>query len=183
MKAVSTTMFSLPLRVLHWLMAMLLLAQLLAGVGMIATVSVWHNRLISLHQPLGAALLVLAIARLILRRLGGAPPLPASMPRWQQHAAAASHYALYLLMFAMPLLGWAMQSAAGYPLPGLGGWHLPALLPQSVAWYAWLRLAHGVGGQLFFLAILMHIGAGLLHALVLDDGVFASITRPKRSRI
>ena len=183
MKAMSTTMFSLPSRVLHWLMAVLLLAQLLAGVGMIATVSVLHNRLISLHQPLGAALLALAIARLILRRLCGAPPLPASMPQWQQHAAAASHYVLYFLMFAMPLLGWAMQSAAGYPLPGLDGWHLPPLLPQNVTWYAWLRIAHGIGGQLFFLVILMHIGAGLLHALLLDDGVFASITRRSRRRM
>jgi cytochrome b561 len=180
MKAMSTTMFSLPSRLMHWLMAILLLAQLLAGVGMIATVSVWHNRLISLHQPLGAALLILALARLVLRRLGGAPPLPASMPQWQQHAATASHYVLYFLMFAMPLLGWAMQSAAGYPLPGLAGWHLPPLLPHSVTWYAWLRLAHGIGGQLFFLVILMHIGAGLLHALVLEDGVFASITRRVR---
>ena len=173
--------FSLPSRVLHWLMALLLLAQLLAGVGMVATVSVWHDRLINLHKPLGICLLVLVVLRLVLRWVGGSPPLPASMPAWQRYAATLSHYGLYAAMLGMPLLGWAMLSAAAYPLPGIGGWHLPPIMPHNVALYAWLRWAHGIGGQLFFLLVLMHIGAGLLHALVLkDDGVFASITRRGR---
>jgi cytochrome b561 len=173
-------MFSLPSRVLHWLMALLLLAQLLAGVGMVATVTVWHDRLVGLHKPLGLCLLVLVVLRLVLRWCGGAPPLPASMPGWQRLAAMLSHYALYALMLAMPLLGWAMQSAAGYPLPGFGGWQVPPIVPQNVALYVWLRHAHGIGGQLFFALVMLHIGAGLLHALLIRDGVFASITRRSR---
>ncbi|WP_317201507.1 cytochrome b [Janthinobacterium sp.] len=170
-------MFGLPSRIMHWLMAVLLMMQLLAGAGMVATVSVWHERLIALHKPLGICLLALAILRLVLRRLGGAPPLPASMPGWQRRASTLSHYALYALMLGMPLLGWAMQSAAAYPMPGVGAWHVPAIMPQNVALYAWLRWAHGVGGQVFFVTVLIHIGAGLLHALVIKDGVFAAITR------
>lgn len=175
--------FSMPSRLLHWLMAVLLLCQLLAGVGMITTVSVWHNRLTGLHKPLGICLLIVVIFRLMLRLTGATPSLPATMPLWQRHAATASHYALYILMFAMPILGWAMQSAAGYPLPNIAGWNVPAIASQNVVLYVWLRWAHGIGGQLFFVVVLMHIGAGLLHALVLKDGVFANITwRPRAKR-
>ena len=177
----SMTSFSLPSRLMHWLMALLLLGQLLAGVGMVATVSVWHERLVNLHKPLGIGLLALVLLRLALRWIGGSPPLPASMPAWQRHAATLSHYALYAAMLGMPLLGWAMLSAGGYPLPGVGGWHLPPIAPQNVTLYAWLRWAHGIGGQLFFLLVLMHIGAGLLHALVIKDGVFASISRRRKA--
>ena len=173
------TSFTLPSRLLHWLMAPLLVAMLLIGIGMVSSVSAWRPWLLNLHKPLGISLLVLGLLRLALRLVGGAPALPSSMPLWQQVLAKVSHWLLYGAMLAMPLLGWAMLSAAGYPLPGLAGWHLPAIAPQNVSLYAWLRAAHGICGEVFFAAILMHIGAGLLHALVLRDGVFASMALRK----
>jgi cytochrome b561 len=171
----ANTGFSGPSRILHWLMAPLLLAMLLIGVGMIGTLSSMRPLLVDLHKPLGLALLVLALLRLLLRLGGKAPALPSSMPAWQRVAAGLSHWLLYGAMLAMPLLGWAMLSAGGYPLPGVAGMHLPPLVSQNVVLYADLRLAHGVVGQMFFALIVMHIAAGLLHALVLKDGVFASI--------
>ncbi|QRX82090.1 cytochrome b [Glaciimonas sp. PAMC28666] len=173
--------FSLPSRLLHWLMAPLLLAMLLIGVGMISTVSHWRLWLIGIHKPLGLALLVLVVLRLLLRLLGHSPKLPSSMPAWQRHVATLSHWLLYGAMFAMPLLGWGMLSAAGYPLPGIGAFHLPSIAPQNVTLYAWLRYAHGVCGQAFFALIVFHIAAGLLHALVLKDGVFKSISLRAKS--
>jgi cytochrome b561 len=175
------TRFSLPARALHWLMAPLLVAMLLIGVGMISTLSSMRPLLVELHKPLGLALLVLAVLRLLLRLSGQAPALPSSMPAWQRHAARVSHWLLYGAMLAMPLLGWSMLSAGGYPLPGFAGTQLPPLLAQNVTLYAHLRLAHGIVGKVFFALILMHIAAGLLHALVLKDGVFASIALRFRS--
>ena len=168
--------FSRPSRILHWLMAPLLLAMLLIGVAMISTVSAWRPRLIDLHEPLGIALLLLAILRLSLRLKGGTPHEAAALPKWQAHIAALSHYLLYGAMLAMPLLGWGMLSAAGYPLPAIAGIHLPAILPHDPSLYAWLRSAHGICGTVFFAAIVLHISAGLLHALILKDGVFSSIS-------
>ncbi len=168
--------FSLPSRLFHWIMAPLLLAMLLVGVGMVATVSEWRPILVGIHKPLGLALLVLAIARLIMRLAYGAPDLPESMPGWQKAIAKLSHWVLYGAMLSMPLLGWSMLSAAGYPLPGVGGWHLPPIAPVNVDLYAFLRAAHGIVGKIFFATILMHIGAGLLHALLLKDGVFDAMS-------
>lgn len=177
----ANTWFSLPSRALHWLMAPLLLAMLLIGVGMISTLSSMRPLLIDIHKPLGLLLLVLAVLRLLLRLIGKTPALPSLMPAWQRHAASLSHWLLYGAMLAMPLLGWAMLSAGGYPLPGFSGMHLPPLVAQNVTLYANLRLAHGIVGEVFFALIVMHIAAGLLHALVLKDGVFASIALRFRS--
>jgi len=173
--------FSLPSRLFHWIMAPLLLAMLLVGVGMVTTVSDWRPILVGIHKPLGLALLVLAIARLVTRLAKGAPALPATMPSWQQAIAKLSHWVLYGAMLCMPLLGWGMLSAAGYPLPGLGTWHLPPIAPVDVTLYAWLRAAHGIVGEIFFATIIMHVCAGLLHALLLKDGVFDAIALRSKS--
>jgi cytochrome b561 len=83
---------------------------------------------------------------------------------------------LYGLMLALPLLGWAMQSAGGYPLVLLG-WVLPAIAPQDVDLYAGLRSAHGWLAYLLFASILLHLAAALFHGLIRRDGVLAGMLR------
>ena len=94
-------------RSLHWLMAVMILAMLFIGAAMMTSL---HHRiwLIELHRPLGIAILLLALVRLVNRLLSRTPPLPADLPVWQVLAAKASHWMLYGLMLAMPLLGWAL---------------------------------------------------------------------------
>ena len=125
-------------RLLHWLMAACILAMLFIGVGMVSTVMPKYLTLVSIHKPLGIAILALALIRLALRLRYGAPPLPADLPGPMKFAAQASHYAFYVLMIGMPLLGWGMLSAAAYPVVLFGGWHLPAILPQSDSLHALL---------------------------------------------
>ena len=108
-------------RLLHWLMAVCILAMLFIGVGMVSTIMPKYLPLVSIHKPLGIAILVLALIRLAVRLRYGAPPLPADLPEPMKLAAHLSHYALYALMIAMPLLGWAMLSAAAYPVVLFGG--------------------------------------------------------------
>jgi cytochrome b561 len=176
----SATSFTLPARILHWVMAPLLVAMLLIGTGMVATLSSWHPVLVNLHKHLGVALLVLATLRLLLRLISPVPSLPKSIPLFQKIAARASHLVIYGCMLAMPFIGWAMLSAAGEPLPGLGSMHLPPIASPSVETYSLLRNLHGLLGILFFITILVHIAAGLLHALILRDGVFESISLGRR---
>jgi len=167
--------FALPARVLHWLMAVLILAMLFIGVGMISTASPTYPLLLSWHRPLGIAIVVLALVRLIVRLTHRAPPLPADLPMIQVLAAKGSHYLLYAAMIAMPLLGWAMLSAAGSPVQMWPGFVLPPILPHSALIFGWLRWAHGVIGYLFFALILAHLGAALFHGLVRRDGVLGSM--------
>jgi cytochrome b561 len=169
-------------RLLHWLMAIMVLSMLFIGIGMVATESTRYHALVSVHEPLGIAILVLVFIRLVNRWLNPPPPLPASLPSWQRMAAAGSHYVLYALMFIMPLIGWAMLSAQPYPVVLAGSLRLPPILPQSATLYAWLRQLHTVLAYLFFLVFLAHFGAALFHGLVRRDGVLESMASFGRAR-
>ncbi len=162
-------------RLLHWLMALCILTMLFIGVGMVSTVTPKYLTLVSIHKPLGAAILILALIRLAVRLRDGAPPLPADLPPQMKLGAVLSHWALYALMIAMPLLGWGMLSAAGYPVVLFGGLRLPPILPQSASLHALLWGAHFWLAFAFFGVILLHLAAALFHALVRRDGVFQAM--------
>ena len=111
--------FTMLSRILHWTMAVLIIAMLFIGVGMVASLSDYHW-LVSIHKPLGILILVLVAIRLLNRLLNPAPSLPEGMPAWQRFVAHASHVVLYALMFALPLVGWGMLSAARIPSSSMG---------------------------------------------------------------
>ena len=159
-------------RTLHWLMALCILAMLFIGVGMASTVAPKYLTLVAIHKPLGIAILVLGLIRFAVRLRYGAPPLPADLPAPMKLAAYLSHYALYALMIAMPLIGWAMLSAAEYPVALWPSLWLPQILPQSASLHTALWNAHFYLALLFFALILMHVAAALFHALIRRDGVF-----------
>jgi cytochrome b561 len=159
-------------RTLHWVMAVCILAMLFIGVGMVSTVAQDYLTLVNIHKPLGILILILALIRLVVRLVYGAPPLPLDLPEPMKLAAYLSHYALYALMIAMPLIGWAMLSAAEYPVVIWPGVWLPQILPLSPSLHTLLWNAHFYLAFLFFALILMHLAAGLFHALIRRDGVF-----------
>jgi len=162
-------------RLLHWLMALCILAMLFIGVGMVSTVTPKYLALVAIHKPLGATILVLALIRLAVRLRYGAPPLPADLPPLMKLGAGLSHWALYALMIAMPLIGWGMLSAAAYPVVLFGGLRLPPILPQSASLHTLLWDAHFLLAFAFFGVILLHVAAALYHALVRRDGVFQAM--------
>jgi cytochrome b561 len=164
------TQFAAFSRLLHWVMAAMVLTMLFVGVAMVVSVQDYHL-LVSIHRPLGIAILALVVVRFVNRLLNRPPPLPATMPRIERIAATASECTMYGLMFLLPLVGWAMLSAARYPIV-LWGWvHLPFILPHNVKLYATLRESHTILAYLFFLTFIAHFGAVLLHTLVLKDGL------------
>jgi cytochrome b561 len=174
--------FPLVSRVLHWLMALMILAMLFIGTGMAASVSERYRFLIAIHRPLGLAVLILVAIRLVNRLINPPPPLPDSLPPLQRVAAKASHVLLYALMFIIPLLGWGMLSAAPYPVVIYGSLRLPPILPQNPILYSWLRELHGDFAYLLFAVFLAHLGAALMHGLIRRDGVFESMVPWSRRR-
>lgn len=167
--------FNLLAQLLHWTMAAAILVMLFIGVAMMTSLT-WRPRLLDLHQPLGIAILLLAIVRLVNRLRHGAPALPADIPRWQAISAKASHWVLYALMFSLPLLGWGVRSAGGWPVTMFPGVTLPPIAPTHPVLYAVLRDAHGLLAWLLFAVVLMHLSAALMHAWVRRDGVFSTMT-------
>jgi cytochrome b561 len=157
-------------RLLHWTMAAMVLTMLGIGMTMVVSLADYHV-LVSIHRPLGIAILLLVVVRFVNRLLNPPPPFPATMSRMERLAATASEYTMYGLMFVLPLIGWGMLSAARYPIVLFGSVQLPFILPHNLLLYAVLRQAHTVLAYLFFLTILAHLGAILFHTLIVRDGI------------
>ncbi len=109
----SSARFPLSMRILHWLLAGLLLGMLFIGAAMVTSLLDYH-RLLALARPLGIAILVLAIVRLVNRKRSTLPPFPATMSERERRIASASEALFYALMIGLPLVGWAMLSAGSY---------------------------------------------------------------------
>ena len=164
------TQFNGLMRLLHWLMAAMVLTMLGIGVAMVVSLGDYHL-LVSIHRPLGIAILIAVVIRLVTRLSSTLPPFPATMSQQERKAAHASEMLLYGLLFVEPLVGWGMLSAARYPIVMFGSLHLFPILPHSVMLYAILRETHTILAYLFFLAFLAHFGAILFHTLIVRDGM------------
>lgn len=123
--------FGLVTRALHWAMAALILAMFALGLRITSMEPGLSNLwLYSLHKTLGLTLLALVLLRLAWHAVSRPPP-PLGPPGPARTAARAGHAALYALMLAVPLTGWAGSSATGIDVMFADRWTLPALVAPS----------------------------------------------------
>lgn len=158
-------------RIIHWIMAALILSMIGLGLMMVDSLALWRNTGLWLHKLGGVLVLALVILRLALRFTYQPPPLPSDIPLLQQRVASMSHIILYGLMFSVPLVGWAMQNAAGIPVILPGGIVIPPVVPENLSLYGLLRLAHGALAWALLGLIAAHVSAALHHGWVRRDGV------------
>ncbi|MDT5350075.1 MAG: hypothetical protein QOH91_3362 [Mycobacterium sp.] len=169
-KETAAPRFALPSRILHWVMAPMVIAQLLIGVTMIASLS-YYPQLLAIHRPLGVLILMFALVRLVNRRTHKLPPFLATMSPAERKIASWSERLLYTLLIIQPLTGWAMLSAARSPIVSLGPFELPGIAPHNIDVYAFFRQCHNVFAILLFATFTAHVCAVLFHTLVLRDGL------------
>jgi cytochrome b561 len=172
--------FNGSMRLLHWLMAALVLTMLGIGISMVASLGDYH-RLVSIHRPLGILILILVVIRFVNRLFSTLPPFPATMSPQERSAAHASEVLLYTLLLVEPFVGWGMLSAARYPIVLFGSLHLFPILPHSAMLYAFLRRTHTFLAYLLFLAFVAHFAAILFHTLIVRDGMLSRMA-PWRAR-
>ena len=115
-------------KLLHWLMAILVVVMVGVGLALprIGPGPV-TNALYEIHKSIGMLVLALVLVRLAVRWRLGAPEPVSGMPAWQRWAAGTSHALLYALMVLVPIAGWAATSACCRPVNFL--WTIPATLP------------------------------------------------------
>jgi cytochrome b561 len=162
------TQFAFLSRILHWLMAALLIAMLFIGVSMVSSLGDYH-RLLAIHRPLGISILILALMRLVTRLLNRTPTLPPTVPPTERFVMKISEALMYILFMALPLVGWAMLSAGHYPIVMFGSVHLPPIMPARPELYAMLRKTHTVLAYTLFLAFLAHMSGVLFHTWIVRD--------------
>lgn len=164
-------------RVLHWLMALMVIVTIPIGLWMTARAeaNVWGaltNALFSTHKAIGFTILLLMIVRITMKVSVGAPPYPPALPRGLQLAAKSLHHLMYVLLMLTPLFGWAGVTA--FPaLVTLGGYHLPAMpfVPVNEDLAGRLFAIHGTLATTLAVLIIGHIGAAVRH-MVRKDGIF-----------
>ncbi len=164
---------------LHWLLALALTTSF--GVGLYMTelpMSPQRLQLYSWHKWAGVTILALSVLRLLWRLTHRPPPdLPA--PAWQLRAAHLTHGMMYLLFFAVPLIGWAYSSAAGFPIVLYGVWPLPDFVPVDKALAAAIKPFHEISAWLLAALVLLHVAAVLKHRWIDHDGLWLRM-RPWR---
>lgn len=130
----SGSRYALGTRVLHWSAAALVFSTLLVGF-FLANSLADYAVLLSVHKVLGALVFVVFVIRVVNRLTDHGPALPATVGRAERIAVIGSELAMYVLLLAQPLLGWAMVSASGVPV-GLGGaLRLPPIAPVDAELY------------------------------------------------
>lgn len=165
--------------VLHWLMALLMIALTAVGLYMAALPDVGFNTkkitLILYHKEFGLLALALFVLRLGWRVTQVLPKLVEHLPDWQMIAARFVHLCFYGLMFALPMTGWLMSSAAGIPVSFFGLFTLPDFVHHNDDLFATFIGIHKWLGYALVLLIAVHMGAALLHHFVFKDDTLRRI--------
>ena len=168
----NTIRYTAPARLLHWLMAALLIGLLALGFYMSdLPLSPEKLQLYSWHKWAGVTAFILLAIRLLWRATHRPPALPASMSATAQRMAHLGHLALYALMIAIPLSGWLMSSAKGFQTVYFGVLPIPDLLAKNPELGELLATLHGGLNLLLALTVLGHAAAALKHHFVDKDDV------------
>jgi len=161
-------------RLLHWLLAALLIAQLAFGwwLDEVPRNTPARGYFINLHKSVGVVLGLLVLARLGWR-LGHKPPAwPSTLPAWQRQASSITHRLLYGLMLIVPISGYL---ASNFSKHGINFFNSIKLAPWDVDnrdIYALFNQTHKLSVALLAGLIAIHAGAALWHGLR-RDGVLS----------
>ena len=164
--------YDLITRLLHWVVAVLLIGLVCLGWYMMSIEDQPDSRwYFNLHKSFGIVAGILILIRLVWRLTHKLAPLPSSIPRWQSVSARAVHVLLYFCMLIMPITGFIGASLGKHGILFFG-----VKLP------AWLNPNHDISEQLFDVhstvvwilvgLVTLHVLAALKHLFINRDGVF-----------
>lgn len=164
---------------LHWLIAALIVSNIVIGVRMRDMEDAAAKLAsIQLHESIGISVLILSLVR-IAWRMAHPASLPAAMKPWEKRLARTVHVALYVIMLTLPLTGWLVATTRmtlppirlfdAVPWPWLPT--LRDLAPADVKQVNGISLeGHILLGRLTLALVLLHVGGALKH-MIRRDGI------------
>ena len=157
---------------LHWLTALLVFLTVPLAWVMVNMPSTAHisGQLFTLHESFGLTILMIVAVRLIWRARHPAPPLPEHFARWDRLASRASHWLLYVILIGMPISGYLMNAAGGYPIGFFWLFNVPALPKMDALSDFGFRLHVVIGQWLVYALVILHVAATAWHVSVRKDG-------------
>ncbi len=163
--------------VFHWLMAAIIVTTWSIAI-VVSDMPLSPARITgySWHKWLGVTVFFLVLLRLVWRATHPAPQLEIKMPVWQERAMQLTHFALYLLMIVIPLVGWLMSSAKGYTVNYFGLFELPDLLSKDKALGHQLKDLHEYLADVLVALVCLHVLAALKHQFIDRDGLLSRMS-------
>ncbi len=155
----------------HWVIVGLIIVQVTLALLADDAPPARQLTLLARHKSVGLTILALAMLRLSWRWLNPTPPLPTTLKPYERALARFTHTMLYVLLFAMPLTGWTMSSARGFPVSWFGLFQLPDLVPKNKILYATLLATHDSLAFVLGAVVALHVAGALKHHFVLRDDV------------
>ena len=180
------TTWGWPARLLHWVMAGLILFQLSLGFRMVELVSDVYLKfsLYQTHKSWGVVIFALALVRIAWRVCHKPPEMPASMGALEKAVARGAHLVLYVLMVLLPITGWLMASASelqetfGLKNMVFTWFELPdPFKPGSKALEGFFKSIHTWAAFGMAMLLLGHTFAALHHQFIKRDGVLWRMIR------
>jgi len=158
-------------KVLHWLMAGIILTLIFVGIYMAdlptdtAEQKIYAFKFFNLHKSFGVLVLILIVVRLIWMRISPAPELPSAFAAKEKIVVKALQGLLYLMMFVVPLSGYLMSNAGGHPINFFGMGELPALVGESKSLGGFAHEMHEITGWAILILIVLHMAGAIKHRL------------------
>lgn len=169
-------------RALHWIVALLVISNLISGLASDAIKPVVGD-IVAVHKSIGLTIFALSIARLWWKLAKGRRPRR-NIGRWESVASVATHWLLYAMLFVLPLTGWVFTSAGKYPLTWFGILAVPKLdIQRGDTLAALARSSHEWIGICLAVLACLHIAAALRHHFILKDHILSDMLGTDTDRV
>jgi cytochrome b561 len=159
-------------KLLHWLVAACVLLTASVAIAMTRVGrGPTQDALYNFHKSLGVLILLLMVLRLINRLAAGALAPESAIEPWQKDFSSIVHTSFYVLLLAMPIVGYIANSAFGAATPFFGLFELPPIIGKNEGLATQLFTLHRWVGWLVILLVLIHVCAALYHHFGRGDAV------------
>ena len=171
------------IKVIHWLMAAIILTLIMVGIYMADLPRVTEEekqfamQLYGMHKSFGVVIMLLVVMRVVWLLANPNLPLPAVFNGKERLLVESLKKLLYLMMFLMPISGYLMANAGGHPIMFFGLFELPALIGENKAVGGVIKVLHMLGGWAMLLVVLVHMAGALKHRLLEEKGSEKDILR------
>ncbi len=171
------TKYNIILRIVHWLMATIIIAMLISGFYMksLPAGNPIKFSIYSIHKAIGMTVLMLVVLRIILRLILYVPPLPKNFSQVTILITKVVHFALYILMMCIPLSGYVMSSASGRGIKYFFNFNVPLIIAKSEIIAKLANQLHFILAYLLIIFVTLHLLGTIKHLIIDKQNILKRI--------
>ncbi len=173
---ISDDRYALIQRLLHWLIALIVLGMLISGwiileFGRKDFPKGVYSQIYDLHKSAGVIALVLMLLRVVVRLIHGAPAPHPALTSWQRSLSSIVHHSFYLLLIIQPILGLVGTWTFPAPVPILDALGVDNPFSKDRDLSGTLFFLHEIVGKALTALVVLHLCGAFMH-IFKRDGVF-----------